>query len=100
MAAIKPIHKKLLIHEVTIDGALYTGVRMEFTNTRVSESYGQIVKSSHLLFIDKINTPNYEDIKALINIGDRIDWMGKRLTIDNYEILSGYTEHHMEVYLT
>lgn len=99
MGVVKPIPKSLLIHTVDIDGKKYNNVRIEFTNARYNDVYGQSVKSYHLMFIDIVNTPDYEEIKNKIDVGSKVKWGNQYLTVDNFEILSGFKEHHMEVYL-
>ena len=99
MAVVKAIPKSLLIHSIRINDKEYKKVRVEFTTARYNDVYGQSVKSYHLLFVDIDNTPDYHELKEKLQVGSKVQWSNKYLTVDNIEVLHGFKEHHMEVYL-
>lgn len=99
MSSIKPIDKRLLIDSITIDDKEYNFVRIEKRMVYNNQSFGNDLTSNYLLIIDKVNTPDYEEIKKQIVNDLVIVSDGIYMKVINYEILKGYTEHHMEVWL-
>ena len=51
------------------------------------------------IFIDKVNTPDYETLKNLIDEDCVIEYQNKFRTVRNVDILKAFGEHHMEVYV-
>lgn len=96
---IKPIPKRLLEDTITINGTRYSNVRVEPTDEVVTTLYGEMVESDYLIFIDKINTPDYETLKNLIDEDCVIEYQNKFRTVRSVDILKGFGEHHMEVYV-
>ena len=96
---IKPIPKRLLEDTIKINGTSYSYVRVEPTNKVVTTLYGEMVESDYLIFIDKVNTPDYETLKNLIDEDCVIEYQDKFRTVRNVDILKAFGEHHMEVYV-
>ena len=99
---VRPMPKKLLQDSIVINDVEYLGVRVEPSDRRSTVTpYGDQVESNYLVFIDRVNTPKFEELKNLLKIGFAGVWYDENIrTVTHVDVIKEFKDiHHLEVYL-
>lgn len=99
---LAPVPRRALCQSISINDKTYENILIEPYRRITINKYGAQQESNYMLIIDKVNTPQYEELKNLMTVGTSIKYNDTFHTISIveplYDRLNGL-EHHLEVVL-
>lgn len=113
---MKPIKKRLLIHDVTVKSQTDESSWKKEYSTDISvtnvlvqlvisnndyQNGNEMVKGNALLFYDYKNSSNTGALtpQVLFTLGNIVEFNGREFHVLNFEDTLGYEDHHLEVIL-
>ena len=97
---MSPIPKGVLPDTILINTKEFKYVRVEQIDKLVNTEYGLKHEKDYLLFVDRVNTLDFDELVLELKENQMVKYEDKHLRVFRVDVLKDQNEiHHLEVYL-